>query len=427
MYVSRLRLENIRSFGVPSDIRIPAKPGWYVFAGRNGSGKTTLLRAIGLAIAGPNFAPRLMPSFSRWVRQSSDRASLKVNLVPHKVDRLEGGGVRPKELTGTLEWSTPGWVDEPELSSVPARAKATGGIWRGPWSNNPRGWLVAGYGPLRRISGHGSGGQREMDGPTHVRRMATLFSEEASLAETVEWLKTVNHKALEKDKAAKTLQDRIVELLNSGLLPERVRVESINSRGLTVKRGTTLIDLVDLSDGYRVALGLVLDIVRHMSEAHGELIEEYLGDFSIGFANAGVVLIDEADAHLHVEWQRRIGSWLTERFPAVQFIVTTHSPFICQSASLDGLFRLPDDPASMPIAPVDPDTYFSIVNGTADDAVVSSLFGLDRSESDRANKLRQEWSTLEARRLRKGLSAEEAKRHTSLRKQLPLPIDPAAE
>ncbi|WP_417798037.1 AAA family ATPase [Terasakiella pusilla] len=42
----------------------------------------------------------------------------------------------------------------------------------------------------------------------------------------------------------------------------------------------------------------------------------------------GVVLIDEIDAHLHVSLQKKILSFLTEAFPKVQFIVTTHSPFV---------------------------------------------------------------------------------------------------
>ena len=48
----------------------------------------------------------------------------------------------------------------------------------------------------------------------------------------------------------------------------------------------------------------------------------------------GVVLIDEVDAHLHPTWQRRIGLWFREHFPKLQFIVSTHSPLICQAATV---------------------------------------------------------------------------------------------
>ena len=45
----------------------------------------------------------------------------------------------------------------------------------------------------------------------------------------------------------------------------------------------------------------------------------------------GVVMIDEIDAHLHVSLQKKILSFLTKAFPKVQFIVTTHSPFVVSS------------------------------------------------------------------------------------------------
>jgi predicted ATP-binding protein involved in virulence len=47
----------------------------------------------------------------------------------------------------------------------------------------------------------------------------------------------------------------------------------------------------------------------------------------------GIVLIDEIDAHLHVSLQRRILSFFTLAFPNIQFIVTTHSPFVVQSVN----------------------------------------------------------------------------------------------
>lgn len=47
----------------------------------------------------------------------------------------------------------------------------------------------------------------------------------------------------------------------------------------------------------------------------------------------GVVLIDEIDAHLHVTLQRKILAFLVSSFPCIQFIVTTHSPFVVSSVS----------------------------------------------------------------------------------------------
>jgi len=45
----------------------------------------------------------------------------------------------------------------------------------------------------------------------------------------------------------------------------------------------------------------------------------------------GIVFIDEIDAHLHVSLQKKIFRFLTKCFPEVQFIITTHSPFVVSS------------------------------------------------------------------------------------------------
>ncbi|WP_341536222.1 AAA family ATPase [Aeromonas veronii] len=45
----------------------------------------------------------------------------------------------------------------------------------------------------------------------------------------------------------------------------------------------------------------------------------------------GIVLIDEIDAHLHVSLQKKILAFLKKAFPKIQFIVSTHSPFVVSS------------------------------------------------------------------------------------------------
>jgi predicted ATP-dependent endonuclease of OLD family len=54
----------------------------------------------------------------------------------------------------------------------------------------------------------------------------------------------------------------------------------------------------------------------------------------------GVVCIDEIDSHLHVSLQRLILPFFTESFPKIQFIVTTHSPFVLMSTPDTVIFDL---------------------------------------------------------------------------------------
>ena len=79
-----------------------------------------------------------------------------------------------------------------------------------------------------------------------------------------------------------------------------------------------------LSDGYRIALVMVMDIAARMAEANPE--------GSNPLAVPGVVLIDEVELHLHPGWQQKILLDLTRVFPGVQFIVSTHSPHVIATA-----------------------------------------------------------------------------------------------
>lgn len=49
------------------------------------------------------------------------------------------------------------------------------------------------------------------------------------------------------------------------------------------------------------------------------------------YQKQGIVLIDEIETHLHPELQRLVMPLLTKIFPNIQFIVTTHSPFVLSS------------------------------------------------------------------------------------------------
>ena len=85
------------------------------------------------------------------------------------------------------------------------------------------------------------------------------------------------------------------------------------------KHGMTL-DLVQLSDGEKGVLALLLDLTRRLGQVHSTSPTPE--------NEPAIVLIDELDLHLHPRWQRTIAKNLIEAFPGVQFIATTHSPQI---------------------------------------------------------------------------------------------------
>jgi predicted ATP-binding protein involved in virulence len=132
----------------------------------------------------------------------------------------------------------------------------------------------------------------------------------------------------------------------------------------------------------------------------------------------GIVIIDEVDAHLHVSWQKRIGGWLKTHFPNIQFIVTTHSPYICQSADPGGLIRLPGPQEDEPPRVVEQALYDRIVFGSGEDAVLSELFGLDSPYSEQADELRSKAIALEGKVVTDRASEQEIEDYLELRRRL---------
>ena len=91
-----------------------------------------------------------------------------------------------------------------------------------------------------------------------------------------------------------------------------------------------------LSDGQRSMTALAADIALRCVQLNPHLAGQAPSE------TEGVVLIDELDLHLHPNWQRVIVRNLTILFPKLQFVTTTHSPFIVQSLDGQGLINLDD-------------------------------------------------------------------------------------
>lgn len=429
MYIERVRIKDIRGFTeVDLDLARPdgTFAGWTVLAGRNGAGKSTFLKALALSISGPAAARSLVEGFSGWIRSGRTEGHIETKLKSGSTDHFGGGGRLPETAfwTGLFLRDGNGGGQEPALSeyleSNPKnRRKAPE---RGPWADNPSGWFLAGYGPYRRLTGHASDAQRLMVGPDRVARVVSLFREDASLLECVQWLREIYLRQLEKKPGAAELLQNVIDLLNDGLLPDGVRVEKIDSDALWVDQHGALLPLSDLSDGYRTTAALVMDIVRHVHRSFGELSLQ-AGPGGEGpqvlIPQEGIVLIDEIDLHLHVSWQKRIGFWLKQHFPNIQFLVTTHSPFVCQAADLKGLIRLPAPGEHRRAEHVPEALYHTVVNGSADDAVLTELFGLETPYSEEAELLRRRVAELEARAQARGASRRDRQELQELRSQLP--------
>lgn len=89
-----------------------------------------------------------------------------------------------------------------------------------------------------------------------------------------------------------------------------------------------------LSDGQRNMAATAADIAMRCAQLNPQLNDR------ARLETPGVVLIDEVDLHLHPRWQRTVVGDMTRTFPGLQFVATSHSPFIVQSVSDGGVINL---------------------------------------------------------------------------------------
>jgi predicted ATP-binding protein involved in virulence len=88
-------------------------------------------------------------------------------------------------------------------------------------------------------------------------------------------------------------------------------------------------DFNGLSAGYSAIIDIVTELILKIENTKYK-----------SFNCEGIVLIDEVENHLHVELQKNILPLLTSFFPNIQFLVTTHSPFVLQSIENSIVFDL---------------------------------------------------------------------------------------
>jgi hypothetical protein len=393
VYISKISLKNIRGFKsleFDLDRGNGEFAGWTVFTGSNGSGKSTLLKAIALCLV-PLKAKAILQSddFRFFWRKNHDdsqcvtRLDFSRSIADDKAHQSYTGG------------------DFESFHSQGQRVFMASGIFTLHERDDLalKGFFSCGYGPFRRITTPNPNAEQIMRAKD-TERFATLFFEAATLSEVDPWLTTLKFRELEKDQHAADQLAFFLDLIRDNLLPDGFTIDRVDSRGLWLRdsKGVEL-SWFEMSDGHRVAIILVADILRHMIGTYG-LEGLYARDEAgkICIKRSGVVLIDEIDAHLHPSWQREIGFWLKRHFPKVQFLVTSHSPIILQAADPNGLFVLPEPGSEDEPRALSEEEYRKIIASTTDTTLLSEAFGLQNTRSENAVKERAKYSRLHVKK-----------------------------
>jgi predicted ATP-binding protein involved in virulence len=120
-----------------------------------------------------------------------------------------------------------------------------------------------------------------------------------------------------------------------------------------------------LSDGFSSILEIITEVIMGM-EKEDKILHNY--------DKSGIILIDELDLHLHISLQKKIFKILDKLFPNIQFIVTTHSPFILNSIENCVIFDLEKKEES------------KIIYGQPAERVTKDFFEIESTRNDEIEK-----------------------------------------
>lgn len=170
-------------------------------------------------------------------------------------------------------------------------------------------------------------------------------------------------------------RNQVIELINEALPDEMAFYGDQNegSQYLFEQDGIG-VPFGALSDGYRLYIGLITDIIYHLNLVCDP-------DRNL-FGCPGVVLVDEIGLHLHPDWQRLVLSKISNVFPQLQFILTSHSPIIAGTVYSENLIILERDEAGVVNARRSAE---SIYGRTADEILLSGHFGLKTTRAQGAD------------------------------------------
>jgi predicted ATP-binding protein involved in virulence len=349
MRIDKLRIKNFKSFEEDTFL---LNPHFTVFIGDNAKGKTSVLDA--LAVAAGSFLRGI--DVAKLESRSIDKNEIRVvtkdgqPLPQLPVEIHAFGNVNGKSLDEgwlrTVDKISPKKTNTTYVKAKNIEKVAEDMLKLSRSGNNVIFPVIAYHGTGRLWAEHEEKKtEYKKTGEGVSQAYINCLSPKSSSKEFLSWYKTYEDEIRKFDQDSdklllKTFNSAIVSMIPNHHWQDMAysfAAEDLTGIFLTPNGQKAKLQFRQLSDGYRNIIGMVADIAYRCLK-----LNPHLGKNAVK-ETPGIVLIDELDLHLHPNWQRRIVEDLKNTFPNIQFIATTHSPFIVQSLRAEELRILDED------------------------------------------------------------------------------------
>lgn len=325
MQISSLKLNNFMCF---PEYSVELLSRFNLIVGDNGKGKTSILNGLSVGL-GAAFLGFPEPAVSAGIHRDE----------VHRKFYTHGDTITAEpqfpcsvECAGEFAGERGTWVRQ--LTSLDGRTTRKDSQWIRGLSESLHGKVQrGGSDPLPVISYYGTGrlwvqlsqtSVRTLSPDTRFQGYLDCLNPASNVKRLLEWFKTNELAALQKRTKIAVLE-ACRQAICACIADANHIYFDVSLDQLILEINGERVPFGFLSDGFRNMLAMAADIAVRCATLNPQLQE------NAPLETPGVVLIDEIDLHLHPKWQRRVVTDLMQAFPKVQFVATTHSPFVIQS------------------------------------------------------------------------------------------------
>jgi len=338
LYYRTLEFSNLKCFRGQHRVDLRGRDErpslWTLLLGENGVGKTTILQMLAWMrpVEPPKERRTIEPAlfsepdnylFLGLVRQSSRATHMTIQATFDGREQTDRVQVQTY-LDVSTKSGDPHEGDIAKLADVKLGSRKNSS---GPAPELP---LIA-YGANRQI------GAKNLSDPVLTDPVAMLFSPATVLYDPESILRDLDYAFRMKKRGAGARRMQFLELIatiapaigaasNIRFTGPSINADAADPTGIKFQTRSGLVPFSGMSLGQQTTIAWALDLAWRLVRLYP--------DSKRPMCEPAIVLVDEIDLHLHPKWQQNLRGYLSQHFPATQFIATAHSPLMAQ-ASLD--------------------------------------------------------------------------------------------